>query len=153
MKTLKHHHALIAAIITLICLPSCQSEDEMEDLILEGYEWEGQLPIWNDFGDDYYSVYTFEKSNNHYRPGNVGTEVLIVNGRLQGTYGFKWYWDETSHGVLVLDFSSHWHNEASCIAAVKVKNGVLTGTFYEDYRDYKEHNTAAGHFIRLEANY
>ncbi len=116
-------------LMGLVGFSSCQSEDEMEERILEGYCWEGYLPIYN-YGNDYYSRFFFDTNG-------TGIEEVYINGRFDNEYPFTWGWMNDSYAVLRLKYRSRWHQYSySCIDVIEVKHNKLKGYFYENMDDY-----------------
>ena len=148
MGTLKNYLFIALSFLALTVCTSCQSEEEMEENLLEGYCWEGQLPIYN-YGNEYYSRFYFEADG-------TGVEEVYINGRHDNDYAFTWGWMNVNYGVLRLKYGSRWNVSYSCIDVIEVKNGYLRGYFYEDIEDffYESENGTTSYsdrYVRLTA--
>ena len=119
-------------LMGLVGFSSCDSEEDMGAKLVNGYCWQGYLPIDDYHGwNDYFSRFFFDGGD---RSG-YGYEELYRNGRYQNEYGFDWYWEGSSFAVLVLDYGHRW-DQKSCIDVIEIKHGVLRGYFYEYLLDY-----------------
>ncbi len=149
MGTVKNYLFIALSLVALIACTSCQSEEEMENNILDGYCWEGQLPIYN-YGNEYYSRFYFESDGS-------GVEEVYINGRHDSDYPFTWGWINGYYSVMQLKYGSRWNVSYSCINVIQVKDGVLTGYFYEDIQDFYyeyENGTSTSYtdrYVRLTA--
>ncbi len=132
MKVLKHSLFLVFSLIGLLSFTSCESEEEMGAKLVNGYCWQGYMPIEDYYGwNDYYSRFFFDGST----LSGQGIEEVYRNGRYNGEYPFYWYWEDSSFGVLVLDYGHRW-DQKSCIQIMNIGRGVLRGYFYEYIEDY-----------------
>lgn len=127
MKALKNCLIIAITLIGLTSLSSCQSEEEMERRIVEGFCWEGVLPIYS--YNDYYSRFFFDEDGS-------GVEEVYINGEYNGEYPFTWGWMDDSYAVLLLKYRSRWDVTYTCIDVLEVSHTRLRGYFYEDIDDY-----------------
>ena len=132
MNILKNYLFITFILVGLVSFSSCESEEDLGEKLVNGYCWQGYLPIDDYYGwNDYFSRFFFEGGD---RSG-YGYEEVYRNGRFQNEYGFDWYWEGSSYAVLVLDYGPRW-NQKSCIDVIEIRRGVLRGYFYEYLEDY-----------------
>jgi len=131
MKTLKTYLLIAIALIGGLGLSSCESEEDLGEKLVNGYCWEGYIPVYDWNRNDYYSRFFFDGGD----MSGYGSEEVYRNGRYQRSYEFNWYWKNNSFAVLVLDYGRRWE-EKSCIDVIEISHGRLRGYFYEYLDDF-----------------
>lgn len=129
MKTLKNYLLMAVALVGMMSFSACDSEEEMERHIIEGYCWEGWMPIYDWGRNEYYSRFFFE-------PNGTGVEEVYVNGNYWGEYRFTWGWMCDDYAVLSLRYGGRWNVSYSCIDLIDVSHTRLRGFFYQNIDDY-----------------
>lgn len=135
MRTLKNYLFFAITLLGLVSFSSCDSEEKMEEHILEGHCWEGYLPIYNWDRTEYYSRFFFEPDGN-------GVEEVYVYDPLyddfyhEGDYFFTWGWRNDDYAVLQLRYGSRWGVDYTCMALIDVSHTKLKGYFYKNMNDY-----------------
>ncbi|MBR5957213.1 MAG: hypothetical protein IKZ99_02500 [Salinivirgaceae bacterium] len=138
MKHLLRNLCLAAVVVS--GFSACQSEDEMEDAILDGVCWEGTLPISEHHGaKNYSSRYYFVEVNGY----GLGFDENYYKGVRDTTYEFQWYWWDERYSMLALNYGGRYGEDKCFINIRKVKHRYIYGWFYKSLEDY-EYDTNNG---------
>ena len=96
-----------------------------------GY-WEGSLPIRENEGSNYSSLFSFFDENGN----KYGTEESYYKGSLDNTYDFLWEWNDDSHSVLVLNYGGKWAEDKCYIEIQEFNEDHIYGYYYKSQADY-----------------
>lgn len=78
MRTLKNYLFFAITLLGLVSFSSCDSEEKMEEHILEGHCWEGYLPIYNWDRTEYYSVFSLNRTETAWRRFTFTTLYTMI---------------------------------------------------------------------------
>ena len=141
MKIINYLRNLTLATAAVCCIASCQSEEEVEDYILDGVCWGGKNPVTENHGQqNYTSNYYFLWENGY----GLGFEESYYKGVYDTTYEFSWYWYDNSYRLMCLNYGGRWGDDMAYIDIFNAKKGRIKGWFYESYNDYIDYEKNNG---------
>lgn len=140
MKIINRLCSLLLATAAVCSISACQSEEAMEDYILDGVCWGGRLPVTEHHGQQNYSSNFYFVDENGY---GLGFEESYYQGRRDTTYEFSWYWFDKSYSMLCLNYGGRWGEDKAFINVLNAKKGRIKGWYYKSLEDY-EYDTNNG---------
>lgn len=96
--------------------------------------WEGYLPIRENEGSNYSSLFYFSDDNG----SKYGIENSYYKGGLDNSYDFLWEWNNDTHSVLVLNYGGKWAEDKCYVEILEFNEDHIYGYYYKTPADYIE---------------
>lgn len=96
--------------------------------------WEGYLPIRENEGSNYSSLFYFSDDNGN----KYGIENSYYKGGLDNSYDFLWEWNNDTHSVLVLNYGGKWAEDKCYVEILEFNEDHIYGYYYKTPADYIE---------------